>query len=76
VEVSVVQIHALLAFVVLLLLMSVVVTALVQAAIALFDVRGGNVTSALATILRQSGVAQDAQVPRAGVSAHRAWGGG
>ena len=53
-----VQFDAALAFVVLLLLLSLVVTALVQAAIALLDLRGGNLKSAIVTILRQGGVDQ------------------
>jgi hypothetical protein len=55
------QFDAALAFVVLLLLLSLVVTALVQAAIALFDIRGGNLKSAIVTILRQAGMAQDVE---------------
>jgi hypothetical protein len=66
------QFDAALAFVVLLLLMSLVVTALVQAAIALFDIRGGNLKSAITTILEQAGLDDRAKVLAGKVVTHPA----
>ena len=67
-----VQFDAALAFVMLLLLMSLVVTALVQAAIALFDIRGGNLKSAITTILEQAGLGGEAKVLAAKIVTHPA----
>jgi hypothetical protein len=67
-----VQFDAALAFVMLLLLMSLVVTALVQAGIALFDVRGGNLKSAITTILEQAGLTAEAKVLAGKVVTHPA----
>jgi hypothetical protein len=71
-EVRMVQFDAALAFVMLLLLLSLVVTALVQAAIAVFDVRGGNLTSAIITILEQAGLSEKAKALAGQVVMHPA----